>query len=146
MLRVKVQAMEPRGGHATTSYSPAAFPSFRHSIHPARTIKKRLVTQIKHSQHASRGLVCQMSQSSGDGREAVQILMDLAKLGDLEGLLDLVPDSVVEKALERKQQMRYEKSCLQQRALGSEVLQYSSVGDAHVRLTCVPLQPLCQDG
>lgn len=48
-----------------------------------------------------------MSQSGRDGREAVQVLMDLARLGNLEGLLDLVPDSVVEKALERKQQMRY---------------------------------------
>lgn len=85
-----------------------------------------------------------MSQSGGDGREAVQILMDLARIGNLEGLLDLVPDSVVERALERKQQMRCENGPLQHRHSFQET-GCALDGDVH-RLTCLPWQPLCQDG
>ena len=74
----------------------------------------------------------------------MQILMDLARIGNLEGLLDLVPDSVVERALERKQQMRYENGPLQHRHSFQET-GCALDGDVH-RLTCLPWQPLCQDG
>ena len=99
--------MLSRGGQATTSYSPAPllFQCYSHthaSSTPRSWRSRREPSQCK---LARRVLVC-LSQSSADGRSAVQMLMDLAMVGNMDGLLDLVPDSVVEKAVERKQQMR----------------------------------------
>lgn len=61
---------------------------------------------VSQNSRCTRALICHMSQSSADASSAVQMLLDMASLGNMEGLLDLVPDSVVDQALMRKQQMR----------------------------------------
>lgn len=77
------------------------------------------------------------------------MLMDLAMVGNMEGLLDLVPDSVVEKAVERKQQMRWRlKTCA---ALGYLAIWPCNVlfivSHVHKQTKIlVPPQPLCQNG
>jgi hypothetical protein len=47
-----------------------------------------------------------MSLSGADGSTAVQMCLDLATLGNVDGLLDLVPDSIVEEAIKWKQRAR----------------------------------------
>lgn len=77
------------------------------------------------------------------------MLMDLAMVGNMEGLLDLVPDSVVEKVVERKQQMRWRlTSCAQTGLLGDMALRCSLHCFHMLELTAtfVPLQPLRQIG
>jgi hypothetical protein len=54
-----------------------------------------------------RGLAqCRAHADASSAVQMVQMCCDLAKLGDHRGLLDLVPDSEVEKALRLKQQLR----------------------------------------
>lgn len=47
-----------------------------------------------------------MSLSGMDASSVVQMCVDLAALGNVEGLLDIVPDSVVDEAIKWKQRTR----------------------------------------